>query len=135
MMLPSYEDIWSKLGRPLWWDFNGVPRYSNFHPSLCDLYAGEAALYEVKCQGCGASFKVAETRSKFDTTDRDVPVTLKEEILAGTLHYGDPPAYGCCASGPTMNSEFVSLCEYWRRGKYPEETWIKEDLKGYNYAC
>lgn len=33
-MKASYDDIISRLGRPLWWDEHGVPRYDKFQPEL-----------------------------------------------------------------------------------------------------
>jgi hypothetical protein len=57
----DYSDITNLTdNNPLWYDENGVPRYCAFHPShLANIYAGEAALVLIECQGCRTEFWVA----------------------------------------------------------------------------
>jgi hypothetical protein len=110
-MHESYEDITSKLGRPLWWDEVACPRYDPFHPSMCaDIYAKEAVLLEIACQNCGHRFMVAMSRGPADAW----MAPFSEQIRDGTLHYGDPPNLGCCMAGPTMNCEDLRVHQYWR---------------------
>lgn len=115
-MLESYRDITSKLGYPEWFDEHGVPRYCAFHPRKCaNKYADEAVLIKVRCQGCGEPFRVAITTSRLDRymlDKKEFRPSLKSRI--DNLHYGDPPNYGCCAVGPTMNSETVGVIEFWQ---------------------
>lgn len=56
-MFACYHDIMSKLGCPLWFDENAVPRYCEFHPHyLANIYADEAVLLHVGCQVCHIPF-------------------------------------------------------------------------------
>jgi len=45
----DYSDL--LVGRvPAWWDDNAVPRFANFNPGLCDVYAKVVALIVIECQ-------------------------------------------------------------------------------------
>jgi hypothetical protein len=113
----SYEDITSKLGTPLWWDEVGCPRYEPFNVHMLnDIYAKEAVLLEIACQNCAHRFMVAMSRSFFNSA-----TPLHILIRSGTLHYGDPPNYGCCAGGPTMNCDDLRVHQYWRKARKPYE--------------
>lgn len=127
----DYADIRDGMmpREPLWWDEHAVPRYCGFHPDqVADIYASEAILYEVTCQGCGHAFRVAESRSKWDEHPR-----LIDLIRNRALHFGDPPNIGCCASGPTMNSEPRRVLEYWHRHhrEYVRDDGIVIDVPAY----
>ena len=118
-MNEAYEDIRDLIGQePQWWDEHAVPRFCAFDPSRCaDIYADEAALVEIRCQGCERSFHVAFTNSpvrKVECNGIDGP-SLADEIRRKTLHYGAPPNVGCCAAGPTMSSVPVRVIGYWQR--------------------
>jgi len=105
-----YRDITDKLGTPLWWDEHGVPRYCDFSPDAAsNIYGREVALLDIRCQNCGAAFKVCVSSSPFDS--RQTP--LADAVRDQTLHYGDPPNAGCCAAGPTMNSVPQRVLEFW----------------------
>jgi hypothetical protein len=117
-----YRDITDKLGSPLWWDENAVPRYCEFHPDhTANIYAREAVLLHIQCQSCGASFKVCmsqgASRVNWVRTNTDGPVVLYPTLAESVkdLHYGDPPNYGCCPAGPTMNSVPREVLKFWRR--------------------
>lgn len=109
----DYADIRDRIGEPpIWFDENAVPRYCEFAPADCaNIYACEAVLAEVACQGCGDMFQVAFTRMQYANGGK----SLKAAIADRSLYYGDPPNVGCCGSGPTMNSVPRRVLQYWHR--------------------
>jgi len=109
-MTPDYHDIVSRIAEPpSWWQEGGVPRWGDFGPrESTSIYAREAVLMEVACQGCDTTFRVAMCEDGHGGGQR-----LSEQIVAGTLHYGDPPNTGCCAAGASMNSVPRRILEYW----------------------
>lgn len=131
-MLHHYGDIVDRIDEtPRWWDEHGVPRFCCFGPDhLANIYAREAVLLRIECQGCGTPFLVALSRSDlgrygwtpdadYETTGKGTfgplpGATLAERIEADEIHYGDPPNTGCCPAGPTMNSIPREVVEYWR---------------------
>lgn len=129
----DYADIRSKIPEdPHWFDEYAIPRYCIFEPDSCaDIYAEEAVLAEVTCQGCGHVFKVAFSQGRMRRFKRDNR-TLAMDIQEKQLHYGDPPNVGCCIAGPTMNSEPRRVIEYWSRhdSRYLNEG-IVQDVKAY----
>lgn len=149
-MYQPYFDITEKLGTPLWWDENGVPRYQPFEPRLCaDIYFRYAALIEIRCQGCGQTFPVAATwsvtahiGSRYDdvvwdkTGHNPQPKSgLPKERDAGFCCYGDAPFHplGGQCSGTTMTTSVVRILEFWGREGIEEkrlaehEVYIGED--------
>ena len=110
----SYEDITSRIPiAPLWYDENGVPRYSVFGPSeVGNIYANEVALIEIACQSCETIFHVGVAGDLNATSEKP----LAENILNGSWRYGDPPNTGCCPSGPTMNSMPIQVLSYMHSG-------------------
>lgn len=117
----DYHDIIDRAGPPDWWGPGGVPRYGRFDPSAIDIYATQAALYEIECQGCRRRFRVGETwsiaaagmRARSSDFKAIMASAIRARLEAGeSLHYGDPPNAGCCPSGPTMSSSFVRVLEY-----------------------
>lgn len=115
-MKQSYFDIREKLGNPLWWDEVGCPRYAEFHPELANnIYARQCCLLLIKCQACRHEFKVAMTYSLESITYGRPMRDLITRIKNKSIHYGDPPNVGCCASGPTMNCDDVSVIQMWER--------------------
>ncbi len=115
-----YSDITDKLGEPLWWDENAVPRYCEFSPQdTANIYRDECALVLIRCQNCGREFKVAFSDSRSARylrraiAEKTAP-GIADRIRDNTLHYGDPPNIHCCPSGPTMNSVPIRVLEYWR---------------------
>lgn len=116
-MKQSYCDITNKLGKPLWWDEVGAPRYDEFSPDLLnDIYAKEAALMLIKCQVCRTEFKVCLSSWEIDKK------SISDRILNNSLYYGDPPDFGCCCSGPTMTSDPVRVLEFWKRENFE---WVR----------
>ena len=115
-MKHHYRDITDQLGKPRWWDEYGVPRYCEFTPHEgANIYASEIVLLEITCQNCQHPFAVAMSADSLDGKD-----ALEAAVRKGNLHYGDPPNFGCCAAGPTMNSVPVRVIEFWKRGLHPE---------------
>lgn len=115
-MKSSYKDILSRIHEsPIWWDENGVPRYTEFHPRFsCNSYADEVALILIECQGCGVNFKVSVSSDKFSG------VLLESKSLSDQtprLYYGDPPNLPCCPAGPTMTSVTRKIIEFWVQSK------------------
>ncbi|MGY3581915.1 hypothetical protein ACVIGB_000013 [Bradyrhizobium sp. USDA 4341] len=112
-MKQSYQDILSRIAEaPTWFDEHGVPRYEAFAPEMLpDIYAREAVLFKVNCQVCAQSFIVAKGGRLPD----DPAKSLRVAVDQCKLHYGDPPATGCCPSGTTMNSVPVKVIQLWRR--------------------
>lgn len=134
-MHKSYEDIRGLTDRePEWWDEHGVPRYRKFAPSDCpDIYASEAVLFEVRCQGCGRRYHVGQTRSGLDYVKHPKMWSIGDLIKAKALEYGDPPNDHRCG-GNSMNSEPRRVIEYWSRLRPLEglrEVWRLKDIAGY----
>lgn len=116
----SFDDIRDAIARaPSWFDDGGVPRYCEFRPwQLADIYANEAALLLIACQGCGHEFKVSVSLNSFDRYIRSPGRKLLADLIKErAVGYGDPPNIGCCASGPTMTSDTKRVLEFWRREK------------------
>ncbi len=117
-MKQSYIDITNKLGEPLWWDEEGVPRYCKFKPAwVNNIYADEIILARITCQQCRHNYVVAVTNEK-----RRKGFSLKD----GIPHYGDPLNYCDCSGGATMNSIMREVVEFWERNKNYE---LKRDRK------
>lgn len=122
-----YGDILERIPeQPKWWDERAVPRFCDFDPDeAADIYADEAILLLITCQNCGLPFHVCMTLSALDRTGwrrgRDGSVervkspSLRELIVTGEIHYGDPPNASCCLAGPTMNSVPRRVLGYWRK--------------------
>lgn len=77
-MHPNYHDITSRIAEPpVWYTLEGFPRYSEFGPHQCNIYARYSALFEIKCQDCGRSFLIGQdvdeyynlTQIKIDASD------------------------------------------------------------------
>lgn len=107
-----YSDIRSLTAdEPLWWDENAVPRYCEFAPRVtANIYAVSAVLLLIECQNCSREFKVCMTNGPMDEYHG---ISLRRDIEADEIHYGDPPNAGCCPAGPTMNSVPRRVIEYW----------------------
>lgn len=114
-----YRDIRDKAGEPLWWDENAVPRYCEFGPrETANIYAREAALVLIRCQDCGAEFKVAFSYSPWPDREK-----ISDQIKTDVIHYGDPPNADCCPAGPTMNSVPVRVLEFWTQTDLVTDGW------------
>ena len=115
-----YQDILDRIPEPpLWFDENAVPRYAPFAPGqLANIYAQEAALVVVQCQGCGRNVHVAFSElnlaEELWSMDRKSRVrNIGHLITAGTHDYGDRPNVNCCDAGPTMGSVALRVEQYW----------------------
>lgn len=117
-MLRSYAEITDKMGPPLWWDGNGVPRYVPFAPRQCGVYDAAVALVTIACQDCGAKFNVAFEYDRYEM-HVDGMLTYKRPD-AERLHWGDPPNHGCV--GDTMNCEDLRVLEWWEK---PDFDWVR----------
>ena len=132
-MRPTYEDIRGRIAEePTWHDEHGCPRYGEFDPrSVPDIYATEAVLLAVECQGCGKAFYVALSSSKarraFSRWRQGNPAdvrgpTLAEQVRNRLINYGDPPNADCCSCGPVMNSEPRKVLQFWERRRFE---WVR----------
>jgi len=124
-MRPDYYDIRSRIAEsPSWFDDHGVPRYGEFSPrNSANLYAKEAVLAEIRCQGCDQTYRVGFSYNIEQTTDPVRP--LAQHIRAGRLDYGDPPN-ACCHAGATMSSIPVRVLEYWWRQEPSKMHWQRD---------
>lgn len=129
-MLRDYRDIRQRLGDPLWWDDNGVPRYDAFAPGLCGVYDRYIAFNLVGCQGCDRQFKITAVITSIDMA-RD-KVTLPTEHSVGSFHYGDPPAHGCV--GDTMNSVPLRVLEFWQKADPDRFEWRRNTYHEVEFA-
>lgn len=104
-MKQAYDEVTARLGKPLWWDEAGCPRYEPFHPSMAnDFYPREVALLRVSCQSCDAKSLVCVSAGVRDPS----PFRERPQPLA----YGDPPR-GCCQMGGSMTSDTIEVMELW----------------------
>lgn len=132
-----YADIRERIAeQPKWWDEHGVPRYCEFAPNrTANIYADEAALIEIECQHCGASFLVAWTGERITHgVNQDGTTWVKDSppFDPQTYEYGDPPNAGCCDIGACMSSIPRRVVEFWRR-HHKECT--KPDPSGRGRVC
>lgn len=121
-----YRDILERIHElPAWFDDLGVPRYCEFAPvHLANIYAHEAALAEVSCQGCGRLFRVA-----LSDAFADAPYSLGDDIRLARVSYGDPPNVGCCAAGASMTSDMREILEYWWRDVEVSNGWQRDPMR------
>lgn len=121
-MHAGYEDILARINEaPKWWDSNGVPRFDDFHPSLCpDIYTDHTGLFLIQCEGCHKRFLVEMHASVFDDALRHPP---------SKWHYGDPPRHDGCA-GETMNCREIGILEFWSRTPVDREWERIEKFEG-----
>jgi hypothetical protein len=133
-MHADYSDIIDRINiRPLWFDEHAVPRYDIFQPKLiANIYAKECVLLRIECQGCGHEFEVAMSQDQMANLGRTCRPSrsdcapLAMQIAEKSIHYGDPPNIGCCASGPTMSCVDRKVLEYWHSGPDTNYTWTRE---------
>jgi hypothetical protein len=124
-MHQHYKDILDRIGElPKWFDERGVPRFGEFSPrDVNNIYAWEAALAEVSCQGCGCVFRVALTDAFAGRRS-----SLSDEIRLGRARYGDPPNIHCCDAGPVMSSVMHQILEYWSRDYEVSRDWQRDPI-------
>jgi hypothetical protein len=125
----AYKDIRDKLGDPMWWDEQAVPRYATFDPEIvANIYAREVALVEIACQGCGRRFPVAFSWASFESVHGNPVPPISERIIKKELYYKDPPNVGCC-SGVCSTSVPLRVLEFWKYGKSPFDWERLKDLE------
>lgn len=126
-MLPSYRDITSKLGEPVWYDANGVPRYCAPHPEhASSIYADVVVFYVIGCQACRQRFLVEDWFHSFTRRINKQGNILEPSILAKSLHYGDPPHHrdgDRMCTGVTMNCDDLYVKQFWVRNRDTE--WVR----------
>ncbi len=145
-MLREYSDIIKRLGPPLWFDDNGVPRYEPFHPSMCGIYDEYVALLDLRCQRCSSSILVAVERRKYQYWPEIKETQLPHEKTGdlGGFHYGDPPrhnmdgsyhnkgdGWGSHCSGVTMTSFPARIIEFWF--KNADHNWERDPAKEFEF--
>jgi len=143
-MYPIYRDLRDKLGKPLWHDQYGVPRYAPFEPDLLGIYDDWAVLFVVQCQACGRHFDCASGLAVAHTVmsrgDYDEGKFAKLNTLEGALeelvYWGDAPWHdddNQC-SGTTMSSDVAAIKEVWKkdRGDWAQ---VEVPLKLANQIC
>jgi len=116
MMHQRYEDILSRIAEPpSWWDFNGTPRYGEFHPDVCPApYYYQVALLAVKCPHCGRKMRV---QVRWGGPLLPIP------------EYGPPPWHECSGEGDDFRVvKTVAVLQVWERRS--GEGWRRwEDLE------
>lgn len=132
-MYPTYRDIRTKLGAPLWTDQYGVPRYDEFSPELAsEIYDDWVALLEVKCQSCEKVFTCSTCVAKFQMVIKRKDIVTEEDIISQLIGWGDAPWHtfegdeasmdGQCA-GTTMTTSVIGA-KVWRKDRFD---WIEVD--------
>lgn len=131
-MYPRYEDIREKLGEPLWHDYEGVPRYKEYHPRLLGVYDSISCLFVVECQACAQKFDCArgicpafEVMRGFLPTEDFNTIFEEKKALEYLLSWGDAPFHGGCM-GETMSTSIVAVKQFWKREGIGD--WEKVDL-------
>lgn len=142
----DYSDILSRLGKPLWHDSNGVPRYEPFTPRAATVYGDYVALLEIGCQACTTRMIVAKVWMFLDALRilraqgrKDIslapgmPNTVSADpwTAIGSFHYGDPPRHNredgeFCHAGSTMNSIPIRVIEFWSRRRHISSEWVRQ---------
>ena len=91
-MKQYFEDL-LELGKPIWFDETGHPRFCKFKPKrVHNTDACEVALVKMYCECCLAEFKVAVT---CDVPSNDV--LLSDIIKSGKSPFsGELPNIRCC---------------------------------------
>lgn len=106
-----YHDILKRIPEaPRWW-LNGVPRFDAFTPHDLNVYAREALLVHVRCQGCETDFHIGI----FDPAIAQARSFRARLTSHRTIGIGDPPNSACCPAGPTMSVDEVAVLEFWER--------------------
>jgi hypothetical protein len=126
-----YSDILDRIKEePKWFDENAVPRYCNINVNdVADIYAYEVLFAKIACQACQHEFVVAFSCGRYNPDTYLTPKViqyLSDPDEFGPLLYGDPPNINCCDAGPTMNSEFKSIIEFWKHDD--NHNWFRVDL-------
>lgn len=111
----DYSDILTRLGEPLWYDENAVPRYVEFHPDHCGVYAEDVALMVIHCQNCRKPMTVACAKRRRKDGYYPDKSQLDPWGQSGEFFYRDPPRHGC--TGDTMLCTPVEIVQFWSQSK------------------
>lgn len=114
----DYNEISLKMGTPLWYDCNGVPRYVECTPEGITLYGDYAVLMHIRCQSCGKNFIVSVAPSRYG--ENRLPTPENE----GDFYYGVPPVHGC--TGDSMMSTSIRIIRFWRRDRDWAAGWQRD---------
>lgn len=136
-MYPLYRDIKERLGKPVWYDRNCVPRYSEINPKeAAEIYCDCVAHLQVKCQACGKVFDCVVAQSKCNTLARDPVKWLKEfqeDPLGNTAGWGDAPwhdadgnecGFESQCSGTTMSTDY-RVVAWWLKEQFD---WVAQPV-------
>lgn len=119
-----YDDILARIAEPpLWWS-EGVPRYTEFQPSMIDVYAGAALLVQARCQSCRRLFLIGVAGG--------VPNLISEAGDAigpwsgdPPFHYNDPLGEDDC-TGNSMTFVWEEILQAWWRAPLRVRTRTKD---------
>lgn len=66
-MKPAYDDVKDRVNeKPKWFTMEGYPRYCEFEPGECDIYARYSTLMVIRCQNCPEEFRIGSDYSAAD---------------------------------------------------------------------
>lgn len=127
-MTRLYEDLTSRLGEPLWYDDQAVPRYDPFTPDQCGIYDDWVMLQVVSCQSCDREFECATSSSRLALRVKTWDVADAMRNLYG---WGDAPWHtidGSQCAGTTMTSDVGSVLELWHLGHGERLKWGRVEI-------
>jgi hypothetical protein len=82
-MLVHYDDVISRINEnPTWYTTEGYPRYGEFEPGSCSIYADFSVLMEIGCQSCGDRFFIGRDYESMDRFETLIDMT-KVEFSSG----------------------------------------------------
>ncbi len=129
-MTPLYKDLKIRLGPPVWYDRNAVPRYCEFSPEVAgQIYCDWVMLMEVKCQSCGKVFRCAQAfdfwaqQSQLVMQDKPQVENTVANAVNNLLGWGDAPwhdadgdecGFDSQCAGTTMTTDVRGL-ELWQK--------------------
>lgn len=138
-MYPLYKDLKTRLGKPLWYDMHGVPRYDEFTPKdAAEIYGEAVALQNVRCQACGKVFRCARASglshiARMATGDLSAAMAMfREDPLHFLAGWGDAPwhdadgdecGFDSQCAGTTMSTD-SRVIELWVKDKSKFE-WLQ----------
>lgn len=139
-MYPLYKDIKARLGKPKWYDMNGVPRYDDFTPQdAAEIYGEVVALLNVRCQACGKVFKCANTYGLSHAARHaggriaEVMAEFKKDPLHFVTGWGDAPwhdsdgdecGFDSQCAGTTMSTD-SRVVGFWKKESFE---WVEQPI-------
>lgn len=136
-MYPLYRDIKERLGKPVWYDRHGVPRYSEINPSdAAEIYCDCVVQLRVRCQDCGKVFNCVTAASKCNLNFSN-PVTWFEEFQSDPLKHsagwgdapwhdadGDECGFESQCAGTTMRTDW-NVVTWWLKENFD---WVEKPV-------